>query len=145
MREVRGGAQQTGQALGQMANNINKYFLMVSSVVAGFVGLVTGIKKAYMAYADFDDKVADVMKTTGLAKDQVVALNTELEKINTRSSQEELLNLARIAGKLGINASKDVLEFVNAADKINVALSEDLGVMRKKRSGSWGRSWISSS
>jgi TP901 family phage tail tape measure protein len=127
MREVRGGAQQTGQALGQMANNVNKYFLMVSSIVAGFVGIVAGIKKAYMAYADFDDKVADVMKTTGLAKEQVVALNTELEKINTRSSQEELLNLARIAGKLGINASKDVLEFVNAADKINVALSEDLG------------------
>jgi TP901 family phage tail tape measure protein len=38
-----------------------------------------------------------------------------------------LLGLAQIAGKLGISAEKDILGFVRAADKINVALGEDLG------------------
>ncbi len=127
MSEVRGGAEHTGMSLGNMANGFNKYFLMVSTFVMSLTGLVAGIRKAYMAFADFDDKLADVMKTTGLSKEQVKELNQHLEKIDTRSSQEDLLNLARIAGKLGINASEDVLQFVNAADKINVALSEDLG------------------
>ncbi len=127
MHEVRGGAMQTGFSLSKMATGFNKYFMMVSTFALSISGLIMGIRKAYLAYAEFDDKLADVMKTTGLTKDEVKELNKELEKIDTRSSQEDLLNLSRIAGKLGINAKEDVLGFVRAADKINVALSEDLG------------------
>jgi TP901 family phage tail tape measure protein len=126
-KQVKHGAQQTGFSLGKMANGFNKYFLMISSFLLGFTGLVQGVRKAFMAYAEFDDKLADVMKTTGLTKVQVKELNAELEKIDTRSTQEDLLDLARIAGKLGISAKEDVEGFVRAADKINVALSEDLG------------------
>jgi TP901 family phage tail tape measure protein len=127
MTEVRGGAQQAGFSLSKMAQGFNKYFMMVSTFALSITGLVTGVRKAYLKFAEFDDKIADVMKTTGLTKDQVKELNKEFDKIDTRSSQEELMDLARIAGKLGINASEDVLGFVRAADKINVALSEDLG------------------
>jgi TP901 family phage tail tape measure protein len=127
MAEVRGGAQQTGASLSKMATGFNKYFMMISTFAVSIGGLIMGIRKASLAFAEFDDKIADVMKTTGLTKDEVKQLNKELENIDTRSSQEDLMNLARIAGKLGINASQDVLEFVRAADKINVALSEDLG------------------
>lgn len=127
MHEVRGGAMQTGFSLSKMATGFNKYFMIVSTFALSISGIVMGIRKAYLAFAEFDDKIADVMKTTGLTKDEVKELNKELEKIDTRSSQEDLLNLSRIAGKLGINAKEDVLGFVRAADKINVALSEDLG------------------
>lgn len=77
--------------------------------------------------AQFDDQLADVMKTTGLSKDQVKELSQELGTLNTRSSRSELLGLARIAGKLGKEGKRDILEFVESADRINVALSEDLG------------------
>lgn len=113
--------------LGKAADKFNKYFGMVGAALASFAGVSLAIKSAIDAFNKFDDKVADVMKTTGLTKDQVLALNEQLKKIDTRTSQQELLDLARVAGKLGISAEQDVLGFVRAADKIRVALTEDLG------------------
>ena len=80
-----------------------------------------------MLFLSLDEKMADVMKTTGMTKDEVIELNKQLAKLDTRTSQEELLDLARVAGKLGITAESEILGFVKAADQIAVSLSEDLG------------------
>src|SRR5690606_25086199 len=87
----------------------------------------SGISKARDEYARFDDILADVMKTTNLTKNSVKELNDELQKIETRTSQEDLLGLARIAGKLGYTEIEDITEFVRANNQIIVALNEDLG------------------
>jgi len=116
-----------GWSMQGVADGFNRYFAMVTAAMASFAGVAITIKSSVQAFAEFDDKLADVMKTTGLTKDQVKSLNTELEKIDTRSAQTELLDLARVAGKLGITAEDEILGFVRAADKIKVALSEDLG------------------
>lgn len=111
----------------QFANAMNKYFLAATAAIASFASLIMGVKKAISTFAEWDDKLADVQKTTTLSRDQVVDLNEEFRKIDTRSAQLELLDLARVAGKLGLSTEKDVEGFVKAADKIKVALSEDLG------------------
>ena len=116
-----------GWSLQGMADGFNKYFGIITAAMASFAGAALTIKSSVQAYAEFDDKLADVMKTTGLTKDQVKSLNGELEKIDTRSAQTELLDLARVAGKLGITSEEEIFGFVRAADKIKVALSEDLG------------------
>lgn len=113
--------------LTRAADGFNRYFAMATAAIASFTGIALTVKSSVNAFAEFDDKLSDVQKTTGLTKDQVKSLSAELEKLNTRTSQEGLLELARIAGKLGISAEKDVLGFVRAADKINVALTQDLG------------------
>ncbi len=114
-------------SLSKLANGFNKYFAMFGSFIAGFTGVALGLKNTISTFAEFDDKLADVMKTTGLTKDEVKELNEELKLLDTRTAQEELLDLARIAGKLGITGEDEILGFVAAADQINVALSEDLG------------------
>lgn len=114
-------------SLKKAADGFNKYFGMITAGLASFAGVAISIKSAVTEYAKFDDKLSDVMKTTGLTKDQVNSLNKELEKLDTRTAQENLLDLARVAGKLGITAEDEILGFVRAADKINVALAEDLG------------------
>ena len=116
-----------GWSLQGMADSFNKYFGIMTAAMASFAGVALTIKSSVQAYAEFDDKLADVMKTTGLTKDQVKSLNNELAKLDTRSAQQELLDLARVAGKLGITSEEEILGFVRAADKIKVALSEDLG------------------
>ena len=83
--------------------------------------------RAVKAYTRLDDKMADVQKTTGLTKEEVKGLDEELDKIDTRTSREDLLELGRVAGKLGIQGKEDIAGFVRAADQIKVALSEDLG------------------
>lgn len=113
--------------LQKIASGFNKYFTLFASFIAGFGGVILGLKKTISQFAEFDDKLADVMKTTGLTKIEVKELNEELKKIDTRTAQLELLDLARVAGKLGITGKEEIIGFVRAADQIKVALTEDLG------------------
>lgn len=101
----------------RVANGFNKYFGMATAALASLGGVALTIKSATQAYAQFDDKLSDVMKTTGLTKDRVKALNAELEELDTRTAQENLLDLARVAGKLGITAEEEIMGFVRAADE----------------------------
>ncbi len=79
------------------------------------------------AYAQMEEAEAQVRKYTGMTKEQVKDLNEELKKIDTRTSREQLNALAGDAGRLGITSKEAILEFVDAADKIKVALGDDLG------------------
>lgn len=110
-----------------LADGFNKYFGMVTAGIAAITGVSMAFRKAAQDAAALDDIYSDVMKTTGLLHEQVVALDEELLKIDTRTSREQLLLLARDAGKLGITGKENILGFVRAADQIQVALGEDLG------------------
>ena len=93
---------------------------------AAITGLVMAGRKAVNAYAEMEQEMANVRKFTGMTADEVASLNEEFKKMDTRSSREELNRLAQEAGRLGKTSQEDVLGFVRAADKINVAL-DDLG------------------
>lgn len=125
--QLNGQVAQTGTLFSRMSDRFNRYFGVVSTAIASVTGLSLAFRSAAESAAEMDDLYADVMKTTGLTREEVAELNEEFKKIDTRTPREALNNLARDAGKLGISTKKDVLEFVRAADKINVALGEDLG------------------
>ena len=94
-------------------------------VAAGaMTGLVLSGRKAVEAFAEMDQEMANVRKYTGMAAEQVEALNEEFKKMDTRSSRQQLNKLAQEAGRLGMQSQEDVMGFVRAADKINVALDE---------------------
>ena len=78
-------------------------------------------------YAEMAEHTSGVSKYTGLAKDEVDALNESFKQLDTRTPREKLNDLAADAGRLGIQSKGAVLDFVEAADQINVALGEDLG------------------
>jgi len=116
---------------------VGKAWQNIKQIMYGVVGgniltslfnrISMAIPNLISSLAKLDDKFADVAKTTGLTSDQVKELHKDFKNIDTRSSRKELLDLARIAGKLGIEGKKNIFDFVKAADQINVALSEDLG------------------
>jgi len=78
-------------------------------------------------YADMKEHMSGVSKYTGLAAEEVDELNEAFKKIDTRTPREKLNDLAADAGRLGINGKQDILDFVDAANQINLALGEDLG------------------
>lgn len=78
-------------------------------------------------YAEMAEHESGVAKYTGLAKEDVDALNESFKQLDTRTPREKLNDLAADAGRLGIQSKEAVLDFVEAADQINVALGEDLG------------------
>ena len=125
--ELRNGTRQTQSAFSRLADSFNKYQALAMGFVAATAGVVLGLKQMLEGAAKFSDALADVRKTTGLTDVEVKKLSQSLGELNTRSSRQELLELARIGGKLGITGLDNILGFVKAADQINVALSEDLG------------------
>ena len=125
--ELKGKAVDTGFSLTKVADNLNKYAVMASGVIAGFTGIAMTAKKCVDSYAQMDESMSDVMKYTNMTKAQVIDLNESLKKMDTRTSREQLNALAGDAGRLGITSKKDILDFVDAADKINVALGDELG------------------
>lgn len=78
-------------------------------------------------YAEMAEHESGVAKYTGLAKEDVDALNESFKRLDTRTPREKLNDLAADAGRLGIQSKEAVLDFVEAADQINVALGDDLG------------------
>jgi TP901 family phage tail tape measure protein len=98
-------------------------FVLVQSIS----GISTTIRKSVEDYAKMEEEMADVRKYTGMTADQVSDLNEELKRMDTRTSREQLNQLAGSAGRLGLQSKKDILEFVEAADMIGVALGDDLG------------------
>ena len=125
--QLNGRAKESHSWLSRAGNSFNKYWGLATTAVATITGMSFALRGAAQEAAKMDDVYADVMKTTGLLRDDVVELNKEFQKMNTRTSREDLNLLARDAGKLGISAKEDVLQFVKAANQINVALGEDLG------------------
>ena len=116
----------------------NKWMGLVMNVQA-FFEVVSGVRailqQAVSDYADIEEAKAQVRKYTGLAAEDVNALNESLKAMDTRTSREQLNALAGDAGKLGITSKEQILEFLEAADKINVALGDDLGAGAVKNVG----------
>ena len=99
------------------------------SVYGGFNFITGQLQNIAQRNLEFSDSLADIQKTTGLSAKGVAELSGEISKIDTRTSVEELHKLAYEAGKLGIGSEgvEGVAGFVRAADKISVALGEELG------------------
>lgn len=99
------------------------------TIYSGFNAIVGGLRKITTSNLQFSDQLADIRKTTGLSTQAVNELSESIMKIDSRQSVQQLHDLAYQAGKLGLGSQgvEGVLGFVKAADKLGVALREDLG------------------
>lgn len=127
MKELEVQARDTRFSLSKVADGFNRYAAIGTSAVASLTGVVLTARKCVDEYAEMQEAESQVIKYTGMTKEEVADLNEEFKSMDTRTAREKLNALAGDAGRLGITGKKDVLEFVDAADKINVALGEDLG------------------
>ena len=107
------------------------WFNRMQGIALGAVAAISGItftvKKCVEEYAKMDDEMTNVRKYTGQAADEVERMNEDFQKMDTRTPRQKLNQLAEDAGRLGITSTAAVEDFVDGADKINVALGDDLG------------------
>ena len=127
IRELRNEAKETKFSIAKLADGFNRYAAIGASVIASLTGVALTARKCVDEYAQMEEAQSQVIKYTGLTKEETEALNESFKQMDTRTPREELNRLAGEAGKLGISSRDQVLEFVEAADMINVALGEDLG------------------
>lgn len=93
---------------------------------AVFNQLKTYLFDVFRLNAKFAEQLTNIRKVALSTTEEVAQLSKELAKIDTRTSIEELNNLAYAGAKLGIT-TQNLAGFVRAADQVNVALKEDLG------------------
>lgn len=107
------------------------WFNRMQGIALGAIAAISGItftvKKCVEEYAKMDDEMTNVRKYTGQAAEEVERMNEDFKKMDTRTPRQKLNQLAEDAGRLGITSTAAVEEFVDGADKINVALGDDLG------------------
>ena len=129
-RAIRGVAEESqslGKRLGNMADFFNKWYYSLQTGLDALGGVTTTIRQCVKDYADMEEAMADVQKYTGQTKEQVHAMNEDFKRMDTRTARDQLNALAGAAGRLGITNKEMIEEFVDGADKINVALGDDLG------------------
>lgn len=109
------------------ADWFNRMQGLAIGAVAAISGITFTVKKCVEEYAKMDDEMTNVRKYTGQAAEEVERMNEDFKKMDTRTPRQKLNQLAEDAGRLGITSTAAVEEFVDGADKINVALGDDLG------------------
>lgn len=87
--------------------------------------VTSAIKKNF----EYSSSLTDIRKVSGLTMQDVNKLSEELAKIDTRTSIDGLAQLAYEGAKLGMGkyGMDGMAQFVKAADKINVAIGEEMG------------------
>lgn len=127
LKELRGTAANTRLSLAKLADGFNRYATLAASAVASLTGLALTVRKCTDDFAKMEDVMAGVRKYTGQTDEQVREMNEDFKKMDTRTPREKLNDLAGAAGRLGITSKAMIEEFVDGADKIGVALGDDLG------------------
>ena len=116
-----------GSLFSRSMNFLNKNWGAITQTLAAYSGLRDIVKGSVEAFAEMDQEMNNVRKYTGQSIEEVQRMNETFKQMDTRTPREQLNQLAGSAGRLGITSTSAVLEFVDAADKIGVALGDDLG------------------
>lgn len=127
LAKIKNESKASQPALGKFFKFLNDSWGGIFVLVQSISGISTTIRKSVEDFATMEEEMADVRKYTGMTADKVRDLNEDLKRMDTRTGREQLNQLAGSAGRLGLQSKKDILEFVEAADMIGVALGDDLG------------------
>lgn len=127
MNAINSESKETTSLWSRFVNVLNTNWGAVSQIIAAYAGLSMTIRKCAQAYADMEESMANVRKYTGQTDEEVRRMNEDFKRMDTRTAREQLNELAGSAGRLGITSKDMIEEFVDGADKINVALGDDLG------------------
>jgi len=123
--ELKGRAASAQLSFKGLADGFNRYFAIVTAGAAAFTGMIFSIKQLVSAQGELSDSLANIRKTTDMTMAEVEQLNAAFGKINTRTSRQELREMAVVAGQLGI-AKDQILPFVDSVDKLNIALGDEI-------------------
>ena len=123
--KLTGSVNKHGNAWSTVLKNLTAYagLFQVFNAVKGTV--TSAIKKNF----EYSSSLTDIRKVSGLTMQDVNKLSEELAKIDTRTSVDGLAQLAYQGAKLGMGkyGVDGMAQFVKAADKINVAIGEEMG------------------
>lgn len=123
--KLTGAVNKNGSAWSTAVKNLTAYAGLFQVFNAIKDTVTSSIKKNF----EYSSSLTDIRKVSGLTMQDVNKLSEELAKIDTRTSVDGLAQLAYQGAKLGMGkyGVDGMAQFVKAADKINVAIGEEMG------------------
>ena len=123
--KLTGAVNKQGNAWSTAVKNLTAYAGLFQVFNAIKDTVTSAIKKNF----EYSSSLTDIRKVSGLTMQDVNKLSEELAKIDTRTSVDGLAQLAYQGAKLGMGkyGVDGMAQFVKAADKINVAIGEEMG------------------
>lgn len=123
--KLTGAVNKHGSAWNTAIKNLTAYAGLFQAFNAIKDTVTSAIKKNF----EYSSSLTDIRKVSGLTMQDVNKLSEELAKIDTRTSIDGLAQLAYEGAKLGMDkyGVDGMAQFVKAADKINVAIGEEMG------------------
>lgn len=121
------GMTNTNDKMAASLSRVSRKMDSVSRTSAiGGAAIVGGLGIALNSATKFEDKMADVAKTTGLEGKELDDFGKKILGMSkkTRSSIEDLQEIAVIGGQLGV-AKEELIGFTEASNKFSVALAGD--------------------
>jgi len=123
--DVKNGVTGFSSVLLKLGDQV-QHFALITAAYFGARSVIEGIKSIITQASKLSDQLADIQRVAGLTADEAVTLNKKLQGIDTRTAVSGLLDIAVIAGKLGV-AKDDIFSFTKAVDQLVVSLGDELG------------------
>lgn len=93
-------------------------------IYAGSSEIWNKMVESYRGVLKLSDAMSDVRKVTGLTNDEVRLLTDQVQELDTRISNEKLMQAAVEAGRIGLKTREEVLQFTRASSITLTALDE---------------------
>ena len=118
---VSGKLKESEGFLGKFRSKLSDIGLSFGNILVGLGG--AGVSRAASELLKISDAMADVQKTTGMAREEVKQLWDAFDDMNTRTSKMDRLKIAEVGGRLGV-PKEEMASFVQEVDKAYVALGD---------------------
>ena len=118
---VSGKLKESEGFLGKFRSKLSDIGLSFGNILVGLGG--AGVSQAASELLKISDAMADVQKTTGMAREEVKQLWDAFDDMNTRTSKMDRLKIAEVGGRLGV-PKEEMAKFVQEVDKAYVALGD---------------------
>ena len=122
------GAGRMSQAWTKLARDANRYSAAIGWISIVIFGVSNAVGNLINRLTGLDRKLSEVMKTTGLTREEASRLKREFDRMPTPTKTDDLLDMAKIAGKLGIEGFDNIKRFTGAVDVLYTALGNDLNL-----------------
>lgn len=117
----RNARDMTVQVDGSFKRLQNSLFSVRNAIAA--LGIGEFVRRSLRSFADFEQGLVGVGKTTNLAGEELQALGRDIIAMSKRIpvARDELLGIAQAAGQLGITGSQNILKFTEVVAKMGRA------------------------
>lgn len=123
INELNNSADDSSSSMEGLSDSFNKYAAFGASILAFLTGFVVSLQEIIDLNSKLSDAQSNVMKTTGMTKEEVDELTKSFGLLKTRTDRIELLGIAETGGRLGI-AKDEINDFVIVMNKASVALGD---------------------